>query len=219
MCRGRLYCTEFGDVSTWSRRSTLPPPAWLAQDILKLAGAVELAANGRLEDSRAIVQTLREAEARDWYVEHAQVAANHRRRVLGGTPEKRVASSRSRTPVKVRRLVWSRDHYRCRYCDLPTIPPERIKSIRALVGHDILPWGGTNASRHGTLFLARAEYDHVVPVSIGGPNTVDNLVTACPSCNYGKDRWTVQELGLDDPRATEVLNCDWNGLSHFMVGH
>lgn len=96
---------------------------------------------------------------------------------------------------------------------MPVIPPVNIKAIRHLFGEDILPWGNTNASRHGTLFLARAEYDHVVPVSLGGSNTGENLVTACPSCNYGKDRWSIEKLGLQDPRLRPPPETDWDGLA------
>lgn len=30
------------------------------------------------------------------------------------------------------------------------------------------------------------EVDHVIPRAHGGPTTMDNLVTACGSCNVGK---------------------------------
>src|SRR4051812_15410387 len=28
--------------------------------------------------------------------------------------------------------------------------------------------------------------DHVIPVALGGPSTLDNLITACEPCNQGK---------------------------------
>ncbi len=41
--------------------------------------------------------------------------------------------------------------------------------------------------------------DHVIPQSQGGPNTWDNLVTACKRCNGLKADLSLEEAGLDDP--------------------
>jgi 5-methylcytosine-specific restriction endonuclease McrA len=173
---------------------------------------VRWAAVGKREEARVLLTALREVEAREWFVEYAQVSANHRRRVLKVPRPPEVTRNRSTTPEPLKRRIWERDRHTCRYCGLPVIPPKTIAAIRALLGEDVLPWGSTNASRHGTLFLARAEYDHVVPVSLGGENNEENLVTACPSCNYGKDRWSIEELGLDGPRMRSLSETDWDGL-------
>jgi 5-methylcytosine-specific restriction endonuclease McrA len=217
MCRGKSLCSEFGEIRTWSHTAPLPPPGWIAEDVCTLATAVRWAAGGRREEARTLIVTLREAEAREWFVEHAQISANHRRRILQVPRPPEVTGNRSSTPESLKRYIWERDRYTCRYCGLPTIPPTTIKMARALLGEDVLPWGSTNASRHGTLFLARAEYDHVVPVSLGGSNTAENLVTACPSCNYGKDRWSIEELGIDDPRSRPVPEIEWDGLTSVRV--
>ena len=41
----------------------------------------------------------------------------------------------------------------------------------------------------------RLECDHIVPVSRGGSNEDDNLVTACRSCNRAKHAKLVEEWG------------------------
>lgn len=41
--------------------------------------------------------------------------------------------------------------------------------------------------------------DHVIPQSKGGPNTWDNLVTACKPCNGEKADMTVEEYGHAHP--------------------
>jgi len=41
--------------------------------------------------------------------------------------------------------------------------------------------------------------DHVVPKAKGGPNTWDNLVTACKKCNGEKSDLTLEEYGKDIP--------------------
>lgn len=35
--------------------------------------------------------------------------------------------------------------------------------------------------------------DHVRPLSKGGPNTIDNLTTACPTCNSSKGARSLEE--------------------------
>ena len=42
--------------------------------------------------------------------------------------------------------------------------------------------------------------DHVIPQSKGGPNTWNNLVTACRRCNNEKDDLTLQEYGKEIPK-------------------
>lgn len=42
--------------------------------------------------------------------------------------------------------------------------------------------------------------DHVIPQSKGGPNTWDNLVTACKSCNNEKSDLTLKEYGKQIPK-------------------
>ena len=42
--------------------------------------------------------------------------------------------------------------------------------------------------------------DHVVPQSKGGPNTWDNLVTACKRCNNEKAALTLEEYGKEIPK-------------------
>lgn len=37
------------------------------------------------------------------------------------------------------------------------------------------------------------QIDHKVPISKGGENTIDNLVTSCVECNYGKGSATLEE--------------------------
>ena len=42
--------------------------------------------------------------------------------------------------------------------------------------------------------------DHVIPQSKGGPNTWDNLVTACKKCNNEKASLTLEEYGKEIPK-------------------
>ena len=77
-------------------------------------------------------------------------------------------------PRKFRRQVtntflFARDHYRCSYCN-------RHKS--ALRGRE---------------FLTR---DHIIPMSRGGLNVWENVVTACSACNNRKGSRLPDEAGM-----------------------
>jgi 5-methylcytosine-specific restriction endonuclease McrA len=197
-----------------------PHPLWLFEEVQRFAEAAYLAAAGDVEGSRSQFHLLREIESRKWFDEHAQVAANHRRRVLRiPRPEQADSawSPRSVPAKSVRRRIWKRDHYHCRYCGLPTIHEDARIALQRVLGDDVIPWGRRNASKHGIAFTARTEYDHVQPASLGGTDDEENLVTACAGCNYGKDRYTLAELGLVDPRSCEISPSNWNGLTSLVT--
>ena len=217
MCRGKRTCSLLGSPEEWSREAPLAPPTWLRDEIESLAKAVRVAAAGDMGGARARLQTLRSNEARDWFVEHAQVSGIHRARVLGLARVDRPKQSRRKgTPAAVKRRVWERDRYHCRYCGLPMVD-ERVRiALQEVVGTNVISWGDTNAARHGIAFAARPEYDHVHPMSAGGADDESNLVTSCPGCNYGKDRFTLEEIGLDDPRLRPPVTSEWDGLTSLL---
>jgi 5-methylcytosine-specific restriction endonuclease McrA len=66
-------------------------------------------------------------------------------------------------------FLFARDGYRCQYCG---------KHRMELRGRD---------------YLTR---DHVVPISRGGENTWDNVVTACAVCNNRKASFLPEECGM-----------------------
>mgnify|MGYP002278643762 CR=1 FL=1 len=71
------------------------------------------------------------------------------------------------TPPVSNPALFARDEYRCMYC-------------------------GEDLEHHKTL----ATRDHILPISRGGKNTWENLVTACRACNSRKDDRTPDEAGL-----------------------
>lgn len=66
-------------------------------------------------------------------------------------------------------FLFARDGYRCQYC------------------------GRHRGTLRGREFLTR---DHVLPMSRGGENTWDNVVTACSSCNNRKASHLPEECGM-----------------------
>ena len=94
---------------------------------------------------------------------------------------------------------------------MPVIHAETRKYLQNLYP-DAIPWGKTNASQHAAFQCLWLQYDHVVPHSAGGENTLDNLIITCSACNYGKMNYTVEELGLLDPRDFAPIQSNWDGL-------
>lgn len=77
--------------------------------------------------------------------------------------ESRKASMNGRKPRPYRRyaqLVYQRDNYVCHLCGK----------------HTLKAWDENNKAQSPTL-------DHIIPKSQGGPDTPDNLATACFECN------------------------------------
>ena len=123
-----------------------------------------------------------------------------------------------RSPAKYERAVFERDSYTCRYCGLPLIAKGTLIAFEKAVGIDEFRTQGTNAQQHGIIHGFKIVADHVVPYKSGGRTNLDNLVSACPACNYGKYNYTLEQLRLDDPRERPPANTGWDGLSSFVDG-
>jgi hypothetical protein len=113
-----------------------------------------------------------------------------------------------------RRSIVERDGYHCRFCGIPVVP-DYIRKRMAKAYPDAVPWGRTNRSQHAALQAMWLQFDHVVPHAKGGTNDTTNLVVTCAPCNFGKANFTVEELGLIDPRNRDVVKSNWNGLTDF----
>lgn len=93
-------------------------------------------------------------------------------------------------PKRFRRQVtntflFARDDYTCQYC------------------------GRHKSELKGRQFLTR---DHVLPVSRGGRNTWDNVVTSCSPCNNRKGGRLPEEAGLSlasEPREPNYVHLVW----------
>lgn len=218
MCfAGEGPCVELGPPENWSRRAPLPPPEWLRDDVRRFADAARLAAAGDLDTARARFAQLRDADARHWYVQHAKQTYCTRRSPAAIERVTRTAKvPRPYTPVALRRQVFDRDHFVCRYCGLSTIDSRVPKILRDLLGPEVVSWGASDRLRQGTALAAWTQYDHVVPIAMHGRDEEQNLVTACACCNFGKDQYTLAELGLDDPRDRLPIADPWDGLTSLL---
>jgi len=63
--------------------------------------------------------------------------------------------------LALRRQVFERDGFACRYC--------------------------------GEVNLQRPQCDHVIPRALGGPHSLENMVTACGPCNNSKGARRLEE--------------------------
>jgi predicted restriction endonuclease len=78
-----------------------------------------------------------------------------------------------------------------------------------------LPWGKANIDQHAAFQAMWAQYDHIRPHSHGGTSDLDNIVVTCAPCNFGRMSFSLEEVGLADPRAREPVTTAWDGLERF----
>jgi 5-methylcytosine-specific restriction endonuclease McrA len=230
MCKATIgYCTELGeDVAQWNRQSPLPPPSWFAAELAVFATAVTAMARGDREAAMTTLETMRSAAMRDWVIVHGMASGARRKRKFGLTAESLPKHDRhaERSPSKYEAAVFSRDAYRCRYCGLKLVDKRVLQAFERSVSSPkffaTLRSGHVrDVDLHGAVHAFKIVADHIVPHRTGGQTTLENLVSACPTCNYGKSWYTVEELGIEDPRSHPPVEDDWDGLVSFprIPGH
>jgi 5-methylcytosine-specific restriction endonuclease McrA len=221
MCRGgdKKSCTELGsNPAIWSKTAPLIPPVWFDGQLTIFEEAVRLASIGEVEKAHEQLRLIRSGDLQSWFIEHGQMSGEFRKRHFDvARPVVAVEPDPVRSPAKLEAEVFKRDGYRCRYCGLRLVPMVVLKAFSNVVGRDAFRPTGKNMERHGMVFAFRGIADHVMPWKLGGRTDLDNLVSACWSCNYGKSGYTVEQLGVDDPRGRPVSVSDgWDGLKSFL---
>ncbi|MFM8507466.1 MAG: HNH endonuclease, partial [Actinomycetota bacterium] len=171
-------------------------PPFLAQSFQEFEAAVRCAVRGDIAAGLEHLERTRHLEIREWFKTIGQNAGKKRFQELGSQEAKEPLIDRSlvvtgRINIELARSVLERDHYHCRYCDVPVIYQSEVEKIRVLFGPETFQMCKDNDIAHGTLRAFYNSFDHVVPRSRGGQNTADNIVTACYACNFGKDNFTV----------------------------
>lgn len=111
--------------------------------------------------------------------------------------------------------VLKRDGYRCRYCGIPVVHAD-IRKLAHRLYPDAVPWEPYDVTKqHAGFACFWLQFDHVVPHSHGGRSSIDNVVITCALCNFGKDKYTLLQLNLADPRLTPPVASIWDGLNRF----
>lgn len=138
----------------------------------------------------------------------------HRYRSIEGPPphvpkDQRVPI-RMPTTAEKSLLIQLRGRHCC-FCGIPLVRVEVRKAFQKWYP-DVVPWGGATHSQHAAFQCLWMQFDHVLPHSRGGDSAFENLVLTCAGCNFGRMQWTVEELGLGDPRTRPAVRSDWDGL-------
>ena len=161
------------------------PEHEIAADLLSAAADAILAGDLKLARDRlrqADMPALFEFARRLMGPEDAEI---HRRRPVP-KPTAVVTKAISRMPTSAEtRSLYARDGWRCRFCGCRVVSNRARSAMRACVPGAI-PWGELE-SYHGAFFALTASVDHVLPHSAGGGNEPQNLVTACWSCQFGRE--------------------------------
>ena len=100
--------------------------------------------------------------------------------------------------------IFNRDGWRCRFCSIKVISRPARNAVARIFPNETR-WNLKEFVRHSALYAMAASLDHVVPHSRGGTNQIENLVTACYCCQFGRGEWTLKEAELYDPGTSSPL--------------
>ena len=131
------------------------------------------------------------------------------------TLDKNERDSKRKPNKQDERALIERDGYRCRFCGIPVIRAEIRIAMRKHYP-DALEWGNSNSEQHAAFQCMWLQYDHILPHSRGGRTDLDNLAITCSGCNYGRGEYTLEEVGLIDPRTRSISKTNWDGLERFL---
>jgi hypothetical protein len=219
MCKGKKECTELGtNPDLWSKKCPLTPPSWFENEIELFSKAIKLASLGNIQGSIKILREIKSDELRNWFCEHGQVSGRFRNKFLKIYKIKPVdiTCDTLKSPDKYRNEVFKRDNFTCQYCGIKVVPKEVFEIYSKVIGRENFCTHGTNIERHGVILAFRANADHVIPWNRGGKTELENLVTCCWSCNYGKAGYTLEEIMLDNPKINYFCNQNWIGLTEYL---
>lgn len=138
------------------------------------------------------------------------------RPVQAATP---ILDKSHRLPVRMptrqeKDLLIERYGRNCVFCGIPLIRTEIRDAIKRCYP-EALPWENRNPDQHAAFQCMWMQYDHLVPHSRGGDSSIENVVLTCAPCNYARWHWTIEEVGLHDPRKFPVHKTSWDGLERF----
>jgi hypothetical protein len=207
--------------ATQSLRVCLRPPV---PEIFDAARYLDAAVSAHISGNRALADELIRAadmpEVREWTESLWGKASPYvRKQEVPNAPP--VLGKEHRVPVRMpttteKRTLHQRDGFHCRFCQVPVIRPE-VRTLLKRYYPSSLPWGGANRDQHAAFQALWAQYDHVLAHARGGGNSLENTIVACAPCNFGKMNYTLEELGLADPRDREPVSSIWDGLERLLT--
>ena len=198
----------------WNKNCLVPYPKEFDQQIDLVAEAIRIAQSSP-GLAREITQSLDAEPMKRWFIDvalwsgawRAEILGNHKKAVRGLGVRKIVSQTKLDE-------LFARDKWRCRYCGIRVAGNRKhFKKFANTIGMPELIAGRTDESRHGLYLMLMASYDHVKPVNQEGTNDSTNLVTACWCCQFGKYKYSLDELGLTGPIDPKLVKSDsWAGL-------
>lgn len=217
MCRKLNKCTELGnDPEKWETHTPLKTPEWMHLEITLFISAVEHFLLGEKTLCLEKIKQIRTEEMTKWFIEHGQMSGRHRKLILALTPPLSIDKSLRdpvRSPIRLQNIVFERDGYKCRYCGNKLISQDFIRLFIKKLDSNLFQRGETNLKTHGIIHIAWPVADHVVPWAKGGKTNLDNLVTSCAACNYGKDGYTIEQIKINNPFDRKPQLDSWSGLT------
>lgn len=190
------------------------PEIFQAADLLNSAADAHLNGNGALAADllrQADMPVLSQWTEALWGAQNKDI---HRFRPIENLPPLQQKSQQRMPDAKIRKALIERDGYHCRYCGIPVVRQETRNRIRKLYP-DALRWAAGNKNQHAAFQCLWLTYEHVVPHCRGGDNSLQNMIISCQACNCAKMNYTIEEVGLYDPRNYEPVKSDWDGLERF----
>jgi len=221
VCKGQDFCEVLGtDSSKWSKQSPLPVPDYFEIGLQSFSRAVVDLVKGNREGSLKALKESNSEAIGAFFIEHGQQSAyfrvSNRREIDKANLLAKELNESPRLIPSAEKAVFIRDSYRCRYCGLRIISKDVFSEFSRILGSELFSVERKNSKRNGLTLGLRGVADHVEPYASGGETHLENLVTSCYSCNFGKAGYTLEQLGIDDPRLREPVKDDWQGLTEFL---
>ena len=196
------------------------PEIFEAAELLSQAVDAHLVTGGRCDEAGELIKQADMQIVWDWTdsIWGKECKKIHRKRKVEGAPNtvdrKEPYSDRLANKEQQVTLI-ARDGHQCRFCGIPVIHEEIRVAMRKHY-KDELPWGKPKTKQHAAFQCMWTQFDHVLPYKRGGLTDINNLVVTCAPCNYGRGKYTLEEVGLIDPRTRPVKRTSWDGLERFL---
>ncbi len=185
----------------------------------QLSDAVAAHLRGDRETAEGLFRLADNKTVREWVVSisSANNDCNRPLRVLANHPTIKDVKQRaqpSKADAATRTLIHQRDGHYCRFCHMPVIRADVRKEMHNAY-ESAVRWGGTDPEQHFGFQCLWAQYDHIIPWSRGGRSDLENVYLTCYACNYGRNRWLLEEVGIAHPSLHAPRQGSWDGIETF----
>jgi 5-methylcytosine-specific restriction endonuclease McrA len=216
MCRGKSICTELGELPEhWPKDKCIELPKEAFEAVEEFKKAVNHFVEGNRELTITHINNICNEKLTYWFIEHGQMSGRHRKIITKLNRQPSIPIEHRdpvRSPSKLQNQVFERDNYTCRYCGIQLVSQDFLKKFMKCLDYNQFQKGRTNIEQHAIVHFMWPVADHVIPWNLGGRTSLDNLVTACATCNYGKDGYTLEELQITNPLLRQPIKSDWKGF-------